>query len=91
MAEEKEASVLGRADTYFSRISTWLSARIAAFVAFLFLLFGAGAIYGAFIVPRMAEYSPYLLAAPFALALIAYYSRGAATIMFAGLILLFVL
>jgi hypothetical protein len=91
MADEKKEDVLGRTDKYFSRISEWLSARISAFVAFLFLLFGAGALYATFIIPRLPEFGPYLLAAPFVLALIAYYNRTAATILFAGLLLMFVL
>jgi len=91
MAEEKKEDVLGRADRYFSRISDWLSARISAFVAFLFVLFGAGALYATFIVPIQPEYGPYLLAAPFVLALIAYYNRAAAAILFAGLLLMFLL
>jgi len=91
MAEDKKEDVLGRADKYFSRVSSWLSERISAFVAFLFLLFGAGALYATFVIPRLPEYTPYLLAAPFVLALIAYYNRTAATILFAGLLLIFVL
>lgn len=91
MAEEKKEDILGRTDRYFSRISGWLSERISAFVAFLFLLFGAGAVYATFIVPRLPEFAPYLLAAPFVLALIAYYNRTAATILFAALLLFFVL
>jgi len=91
MTEEKKEGILGRTDRYFSKISNWLSERISAFVAFLFVLFGAGALYATFIVPRLPEYGPYLLAAPFVLALIAYYNRAAATILFAGLLLMFLL
>jgi len=91
MGEEKAGKAGGRADRYFARVSNWLGERIAAFVAFLFLLFAAGAIYGALIVPRFPEYSALLLAAPVAIALVAYYNRTAATVLFAGLVLLFVL
>ncbi len=90
MDEEKGSDILGRADRYFAKISGWFSERIAAFVAFLFLLFGAGAVYGAVVVPQFSSYGAYLLIAPLALALVAYYNRGAATILFAGLVLLFV-
>jgi len=85
------AKALGKVDGYFDRFSSWLSARISAFVAFLFLLFTAGAIYGTFIVARFPDIGIYLLGAPIALALVAYYNRTAATILFAGLILLFIL
>ena len=91
MAEEKAEKAIGRVDSYFDRASSWLSERIAAFVAFLFLLFGAGAVYGAVVVPRFPEYEFCLLAAPVGLALVAYYNRGAATLLFAGLVLLFVI
>lgn len=90
MAEEKEAKI-GGSDRLFARLSNWLSERIAAFVAFLFVLFGAGAIYGAAIVPRFPGYEPYLLIAPFGVALLAYYSRGLAIALFVGLVLLFLL
>lgn len=91
MAEEKEGSKESRADKYFEKASSWLGERISRFVSFLFLLFGAGAIYGAIIVPRFPDYSIYLIGTPLVLALIAYYNRGVATILFFGLVLLFVL
>lgn len=89
MAEQTE--VLGIVDKYFAKMSGWLGKRISAFVAFLFILFAAGAIYGAFVVPHFGRFGIWLLAAPLALALIAYYNRTAAAILFAGLIILFVL
>lgn len=91
MAEEKPEEVLGRVDKYFDRISSWLSQRISAFVAFLFLLFAAGAFYGAFLVPVFSEFSAYLLAAPIVFALIAYYNRTAAIVLFVALIFAFLL
>ncbi len=91
MAEEKDSVGLGTADRYFAKVSAWLSERIAAFVAFLFLLFAAGAVYGTVIVPKFPQYEFYLVAAPIGLALIAYYNRGVATVLFAGLVLLFVI
>jgi hypothetical protein len=91
MADEKGSVSLGTADKYLGKVSNWLSERIAAFVAFLFLLFGAGAVYGAVIVPRFSQLGFYLLAAPVVLALVAYYNRSVATLLFAGLVLFFVL
>ena len=89
MADEKKGS-FGTADRFFSKASGWLSERISAFVAFLFLLFGAGALYATFVVPRISGYEPYLLAAPFLLALIAYYNRTVATVLFIGLLIMFI-
>ncbi len=89
MAEEKAEQTQGKVDQYFDKFSSWLSERIAAFVAFLFFLFAAGAFYGTFIVSRFPEYGFYLLAAPIVLALIAYYNRTLATFLLAGLVLVF--
>jgi len=91
MGEDKAEKALGSADKYFDKLSSWLSERIAAFVSFLFLLFGAGAIYGTYVIPRFPGYEFYLLAAPIGIALVAYYNRSLATILFAGLVLFFVL
>ena len=91
MAKENGDSKGSRTDKYFAQASSWLSEKISRFVSFLFLLFGAGAIYGAIIVPRFSQYSIYLLGVPILLALIAYYNRGVAAVLFMGMILLFVL
>lgn len=87
----EQAAALGLADRYFARMSGWLGQRISAFVAFLFVLFTAGAMYGALVVPHFPQFGTWFLVAPLLLALIAYYNRTAATILFAGLIAFFVL
>jgi hypothetical protein len=89
MAEQAQA--LGVTDRYFARLSGWLGKRISAFVAFLFALFAAGAMYGALVVPHFGQFGAWLLVAPMALALIAYYNRAVATMLFAGIIVIFVL
>lgn len=91
MGEEKDASKEGRADKYFEKASAWLGERISRFVSFLFLLFFAGAIYGAVIVSKFPGHSIYLLGAPALLALVAYYNRIVAAVLFAGLVMIFVL
>jgi len=91
MAEEKAKKPDSRTDQYFGKMFAWLSERIAAFVAFLFLLFAAGAGYGAIIITKFADVSAWLLLAPIGIAVIAYYNRGVASVLFAGLVLLFVI
>jgi hypothetical protein len=77
---------LGRVDCIFDRFSSYLSDRISTFVAFLFVLIALGGFYGYFIVPRFPEFSIYLLIAPLGIALIAYYNRTFATIMFVAVL-----
>jgi predicted PurR-regulated permease PerM len=89
MAEAKPGNVLGIIDRVFDRFSSYLSERISAFVAFLFMLIALGSFYGYFIVPHFAEFAIYLLMAPVVLALIAYYNRTFASILFV-LLLFFV-
>ncbi len=86
MGDEKP----GKTDHYFGKLSSWLGTRISAFVAFLFLLFGTGAIFGAIIVPKFSHFGGYLLLAPIGLAVVAYYNRVIATVLFAGIVLFFV-
>ena len=88
MAGEAKSSsvILGKIDTVFDKFSSYLSARISAFVAFLFILIAAGTFYGYFIIPRFQELSLYLLLAPVVLAMIAYYNRTFASILFVGLL-----
>jgi low affinity Fe/Cu permease len=81
----------GEADRLFGKLSGWLGRKISTFVAFLFLLFAAGAFYGSLIVPRAGQWGALLLIAPLALALVAYYNRGVAVILFMGIALVFIL
>ena len=84
---EETAKTLGGTDKWYNKLAGYLSNRISAFVAFLFMLFAAGAFYGAFLVARLPELEMYLLLAPLVLALLAYHSRGFATLAFIGLLL----
>ena len=88
MAEEAKPSspIMGKVDKVFDKFSSYLNARISVFVAFLFMLIALGTFYGYFIIPRFQELSLYLLIAPVVLAIIAYYNRTFASILFIGLL-----
>lgn len=87
-AKEEAEKAFGRVDNIFDKFSSYLSARISTFVAFLFVLIAIGGFYGYFIVTRFPELSIYLLITPLVIALIAYYNRTFATIMFLAVIAL---
>ncbi len=76
--------------TLFGKMNLFLSI-LSHVVAFLFILFGAGMLYGRYVVTKYPHLELLLLAAPFAIALIAHYNKTFALIMFVALILLFVL
>ena len=82
---------IGRVDRAFERVSSYLSDRISAFVAFIFVMIALGTFYGIYFVPRFPNLEIYLLLAPLGLALVAYYNRTFATILFAAILLVVVL
>ncbi len=84
--EEKTDS---RVDNWFGKISDYVTGGISSFVAFLFFVFAAGAIYGSLAISK-SQLGTYLIIAPAIIGLIAYYNRGFSIIMFAGIILVFV-
>lgn len=88
MAEEKKApsGKNGTVDRAFDKLLGYLSHQISSFVSFLFLLIALGGFYGYFIIARYEHLAVYLLIAPLALALIAYYNRTFATIIFVMLL-----
>ncbi len=75
MAEEKKMSM---GDSIFDKLGDWITKTIQFFAASVFVLFGLGALFGALVVGK----DPALLAAPFILAVLAYYSRNFALIFF---------
>ena len=81
----------GTVDSWFRKIFDKIGEQISHFVAFLFIVFALGAFYGTLIVARSPDYSHYLLIAPLLPALLAYYDRTFATIIFVGLILFFII
>lgn len=74
MGDDKKA-VKQRTDSWFEQLQNWFTQTIKAFAAFLFFLFGLGAVYGAFFAAN-----PIFIFVPFALGLLAYYSRDFAVI-----------
>lgn len=81
----------GYTDSLLGKLSDLVGKSISHFVAFLFIIFALGAFYGTLIVARWPDYSHYLLIAPLVPALLAYYNRAFAAIIFVGLILLFII
>ncbi len=80
-----------RVDSWYDKLLTMIGASISRFVAFIFIMFAFGALYGIISAARWPQFLPYLMVAPFALALFAYYDRTFATIIFAGLLLIFII
>ncbi|MFH1224506.1 MAG: hypothetical protein V1676_01755 [Candidatus Diapherotrites archaeon] len=89
-AAEGKASGKGRVDGWVEKVLEYVTKQISSFVAFLFLLFSAGAVYGSVITARQHELGVWLLIAPAVLGLMAYYSRAFALAVFALLILLII-
>lgn len=64
-----------RTDSWFEQLQKWFTKTISIFVAGMFFLFGFGALFGA-----MVGASSWLIFIPFALGLLAYYSRDFALV-----------
>ena len=73
MADSKKAGQ--RVDSIFEKFGEFVTNTIKRFAAFLFFLFGLGAVFGAFFASN-----PLVLFIPFAIAILAYYSRDFAII-----------
>ena len=85
--EKKDASIaLGRIDKELDKLSSYLNDRISTFVAFMFILIAAGSFYGYVIIPHFQSIAIYFLMAPIVLALVSYFNRTFASIMFVGLL-----
>lgn len=83
--------IASQMDSLFQRVEDYVTEKLAGFVAFLFILIFVGVVF-TLIVLRVptSEISPILLA-PLVAALIAYYNRDIAVILFLGLILIFII
>jgi len=80
-------------DNLFNKIIDYVQGGIATFVAFLFLLITIGAIFGALVVSHAGTIGgivPFILIAPAALGVLAYYNRDFAVAIFIILVLFFV-
>jgi hypothetical protein len=80
-----------RVDSWYDRLLRLISASISRFVAAIFLLFALGAFYGFIVAAKWPHLAHYLLAAPVVLAIFAYYDRTFATVVFAGMLLIFII
>ena len=88
MAGEEKENELKGIDKWFNKLDNYFTGKIAAFVAFLFFLFTVGAVFGAVSVWKLPGLAPYIIMVPAFLGLIAYYSRGFATLMFIAVLLI---
>ena len=91
MDEEKKEAPLGVVDSAFKRILDYVGKGIQTFVAFLFFIFAAGAIFGYLVILGKLPYGEFLIILPAALGLIAYYNRMFAVFLFVIFILGFFL
>jgi type IV secretory pathway VirB2 component (pilin) len=78
----------GRVDNWFTKIQNYVTGVIGAFVAFLFLIFAAGAALTMFVMEQWPEKAFLVVLIPAAAGILAYYNRTYATIVFIGLIAL---
>lgn len=75
MADDKKALSKNASDNWFKKLEGWFTKKF--FVAGIFFLFGIGAVFGAIIATGNNQW---LLIVPFALGLLAYYSRDFALV-----------
>ena len=76
----------GRVDNWFIKIENYVTGVIGAFVAFLFLIFAAGAGLMLFVMENWPEKAFLVILIPAASGLLAYYNRTYATIVFIALL-----
>jgi len=75
-------------DSWFTRIQKYTSAKISHFVAFLFFLVALGAFLMMVVMQRYPNEAVWVIIAPAAAGLLAYYNRGFAIVLFIGLFFL---
>jgi len=87
-----EESNKGKVDSWFGKIENYVTGVIGAFVAFLFLIFAAGAAFALFVAEQWPEKAFLVVLIPAVSGMLAYYNRTYATIAFivlvAGVIIL---
>ncbi len=88
--EKKENGKAGRIDSFFVGVADYIGKQISRFVAFLFFVFTAGAVYGALLAYRQVQFAELFIILPAALGIIAYYNRTFALVIFIAVVLLFV-
>jgi len=87
-----EESNKGKVDNWFVKIEKYVTGVIGAFVAFLFLIFAAGAAFALFVAEQWPEKAFLVVLIPAVSGMLAYYNRTYATVAFillvAGVIIL---
>ncbi len=86
IGEEMGDDKVGKVDTWFGKIETYVTGVIGAFVAFLFLIFAAGAGAALFVAEQWPEKTFMIVLIPAVSGLMAYYNRTYATLIFIILI-----
>ena len=75
-------------DSWFAKIQKYVVAKIGHFVAFLFFLIALGAFLMMMFAQRYPNQAIWVVIAPAAAGLLAYYNRGFAIVLFVGLFFL---
>ena len=88
MGDDKSS---GKVDSWFGKIQNYVTGIIGAFVAFLFLIFAAGAAFALFVAEAWPEKAFLVVLIPAASGILAYYNRTYATIAIIALIGLVIL
>jgi len=86
-----EESKPGKVDSWFGKIQNYVTGIIGAFVAFLFLIFAAGAAFALFVAEQWPEKAFLVVLIPAVAGMLAYYNRTYATIAFIAMIAIVVL
>jgi hypothetical protein len=71
-----------KVDSWFEKIQNYVTAKIGAFVAFLFLLYAAGALTAIIIMTKYPQQAFLVALIPAAAGVLAYYNRAFATVAF---------
>ncbi|MDO8634394.1 MAG: hypothetical protein Q7K34_03845 [archaeon] len=83
--------IASQMDSVFQKIADYVAEKIASFVALLFIFIFIGVVFTVIVLKiPPSEINPILLA-PLVAAIISYYNRDIATILFLGLILIFII
>ena len=80
----------GKVDSWFGKIQNYVTGVIGAFVAFLFLIFAAGAAFALFVAEQWPEKAFLVVLIPAASGVLAYYNRTYATIAFIVLVVMII-
>lgn len=78
----EQENALGKVDKFFSKMSGYVTKKVSAFVAFLFLLLGVGILIGYWVTLNAPEYIYFTMLAPLFLGLLSYYNRALAMALF---------